>query len=117
MTYSDMIFDGEGIILEETLFENVVIEEGKVFEVGQVGNEGSGSEARVGLRVIDEEGKVLAEVQEDGTEVRTNPLARLFSGLQNSRNVTLIFIVGGALVFAIVLLIVIILLYKRSQKQ
>ena len=117
MTYSDMIFDGEGIILEETLFENVVIEEGKVFEVGQVGNEGSGSEARVGLRVIDEEGKVLAEVQEDGTEVRTNPLARLFSGLQNSRNVTLVFIVGGALVFAIVLLIVIILLYKRSQKQ
>jgi len=116
MTYTEMILDGEGTVLEETVFENVAVEEGKIFEAGLIEEEGSDSELSAQLKVVDDEGKVLAQVKEDGSEVRASLIGRLFSGLSGGNGLLLI-LLSGALVLAVVLLVVIILLYKRSQKK
>ncbi len=128
MTYTDQLITGDGQLLSETVFENVAIEEGKIFEAGfgeaaesKTDSSSSSTESQpvLTLQVVDEEGKVIAQVAEDGTETKANRLSNLFSRNHQSSGTSLVLLIvlAGGLLLAVILLVVIILLYKRSRRN
>jgi hypothetical protein len=115
MTYTDQLITGDGQLLSETVFENVAIEEGKIFEAGfgetgegKTDNSSSSTESQpvLTLQVVDEEGKVIAQVAEDGTETKANRLSNLFSGNHQASGTSLVLLIvlAGGLLLAVILL-------------